>query len=200
MAGTVRGFGNAGGIVGQNQVNTYIRRCYSTAAISTTGTNGTGTGGIAGMNASQETGSISGCLALNPSITATGANSTATPALSAEDAAKVHRVTGANATEGNGGYLRDNYAYSDMTIRIAGNTWTEDKGTNAKDGADCDTKPAQSVYTGLGWDFVQVWKMGGDSYPHLKWEQERDPSTSSGPGMGGVIEAFEGALTPELEE
>jgi hypothetical protein len=44
------------------------------------------------------------------------------------------------------------------------------KGANAKDGADAVAQPAQSVFTGMGWDFVTVWKMGGNGYPALKWE------------------------------
>jgi hypothetical protein len=39
------------------------------------------------------------------------------------------------------------------------------------DGDDCAAKPAQSLYEGLGWDFVTVWKMGRDGYPALRWQE-----------------------------
>jgi hypothetical protein len=31
-----------------------------------------------------------------------------------------------------------------------------------------DPKPGQSAFA--GWDFADVWEMGGDGYPHLRWE------------------------------
>jgi hypothetical protein len=31
-----------------------------------------------------------------------------------------------------------------------------------------DPKPEQRHYS--GWDFTNVWEMGGDGYPHLRWE------------------------------
>jgi hypothetical protein len=46
-----------------------------------------------------------------------------------------------------------------------------DTGLNGKDGADCDAKPAQSVYEDLGWDFSEVWTMDGSTgYPVLRWQ------------------------------
>jgi hypothetical protein len=35
-------------------------------------------------------------------------------------------------------------------------------------GADCVAQPDQSAYEALGWDFVNVWKMGSDGYPVLR--------------------------------
>ncbi|MDR1931319.1 MAG: hypothetical protein LBQ57_00715 [Spirochaetales bacterium] len=42
---------------------------------------------------------------------------------------------------------------------------------NGPDGADCNAKPTQNVFTDtLGWDFSTIWKMGGDGYPVLQWQ------------------------------
>jgi hypothetical protein len=160
--GTVTGFNNAGGIVGQNQVNTYIRRCYSTAVVTTTGASKThtGTGGIAGLNASAMTDAITGCVALNPSITSATTNTQN----------KVHRVSGANSSAAG---LKNNSAWSGMTL-TSGGTYTAAVGADKTDGEDCVAKPVQSAYEGLGWDFSDingVWKMGGDNYPKLQWQK-----------------------------
>jgi hypothetical protein len=160
-SGTVTGFHNAGGIVGQNQVETYIRRCYSIAAVSVTDTCETnkpstspGVGGIAGMNASTMTNSITGCVALNPS-------------LSAANGTKIHRITGwlmtGSVTLGN------NLAYSGIPVNAGIGTYTADKGADKADGEDCAAKPGQPVYVKLGWDFSNVWKMGTKGYPVLRW-------------------------------
>jgi len=151
FAGNVQGFNNAGGIVGQNQVNTYIRRCYSTAAISVTNQAGTGIGGIAGMNASTQADAITACVALNQSLTAPKGNN-------------INRVTGTT-----GGNRSNNYGWTNMPINAGTGTYTERKGDTLADGADCAEKPVQSFYSGLGWDFTNVWKMGTD-YPKLKWQ------------------------------
>ncbi|MDR3342767.1 MAG: hypothetical protein LBT14_08285, partial [Treponema sp.] len=157
-SGTVTGFNNAGGIVGQNQVNTYIRRCYSTAIVSTTGTSTThtGTGGIAGLNASAMTDAITGCVALNPSITSATTNT----------GNKVHRVSGTNSSAVG---LSHNLAYSNMILTNDG-AYTPDKGADKVDGEDIATLPVQGNYVALGWDFSSVWKMVG-LYPALQWQK-----------------------------
>jgi hypothetical protein len=42
-----------------------------------------------------------------------------------------------------------------------------DIAANGLDGADTAQKPAQAIFTGLGWDFSGVWKMG-TNYPEFK--------------------------------
>jgi len=155
-AGEVKGFNNAGGIVGQNQVNTYIRRCYSTAAISVSNQAGTGIGGIAGMNESTQTDAVTACVALNQSLTAPKGNN-------------INRVTGTTT-----GTMSNNYGWTNMPINAGTGTYTERKGDTAADGADCIEKPAQNFYTDLGWDFSDVWKMGSDGYPKLKWQLKNE--------------------------
>jgi hypothetical protein len=59
-----------------------------------------------------------------------------------------------------------------MVLNYGSNTYTEDKGADKVDGADCDEKPLQSFYqTTLLWDFTNVWKMGSDGYPILRWQE-----------------------------
>jgi hypothetical protein len=157
-SGTVSGGGNAGGIVGQNQVNTYIRRCYSTAVI-TAVTGATGVGCITGMNASAETNGITGCAALNPSITNSGT--------AANAKARTHRVAG---LAGSAGVLSNNIAWSGMILENSDGAVTPTSDAAGADGADCAQKPAQSVFTDMGWDFAAVWKMGSNGYPALKWQ------------------------------
>ena len=169
-AGTVQGNINAGGIVGQNQVEAITRRCYSRSALSVRAAKGAagassqqGAGGIAGYNAGQGgeyTGgfgnaAVENCVALNPSIVSSGGFDL------------IYRVVG----DGNG-TNSSNLARADMQITISGSLSTNsDPGANAKDGADCAEKPPQSVYADLGWDFTTVWKMGVHDYPVLRWQQ-----------------------------
>ena len=169
--GQVIGAHIAGGIVGQNQVCATVKRCYSTAVISTTeggtgagGSSGqggiNGEGGIAGFNHGSLGGegvypTVSGCFALNTSISAAGNSN------------RIHRITG--YTE----YWdetrpHNNYARSGLTPSGLG--YAEDKGRDRPDGEDCDERPAQALYQEAGWDFSAVWKMGGDGLPRLKWE------------------------------
>jgi hypothetical protein len=164
-AGFVNGRINAGGIVGQNQVAAITERCYSRSALSVrAGPTASGSysqqgmGGIAGYSAvadSKAEGSVRNCVALNPSLTApNGFN-------------RVYRIIGDG-----GGILVNNLANSGMAITISGNPPSQiEPGPDTPNGADCAAKPEQSVYEGLDWDFTTVWKMGGDGYPVLQWQQ-----------------------------
>jgi hypothetical protein len=69
-SGTVKGYNNAGGIIGQHQMNTILRRSYSLSAVSIT--NGDkneaaqwGIGGIVGSASSNWADALSNCVALN---------------------------------------------------------------------------------------------------------------------------------------
>ena len=162
--GTVTGFNNAGGIVGVNQTQTYIRRSYSRAALSITDTTDKvvgswagGVGGIAGFNASMLSDAITACVALNPS-------------LNAAQGSYIQRVVGRPTTTSTGDGRSNNHAWSGMAISTGG-AYTEAKGANNVDGADCVQKPNQDFYADIGWDFDNVWKMGADGYPQLKWQK-----------------------------
>jgi hypothetical protein len=152
--GLVRGLNNAGGIVGQNQVDTYVANCYSRANVITTNTS-PGIGGIAGLNASELQGSISGCVALNESIyTVNGSN--------------IHRVVGLLDPVAT---LDNNYAWDEMPIETDNGTYTADIGLDRPDGADCPAQPDVLFYeVGLNWDFTTVWEWDSAGYPRLQWQ------------------------------
>jgi hypothetical protein len=75
-------------------------------------------------------------------------------------------------------YLLNNIANRDMILNYEPSAQQAAKipsvapvpGPETEDGADCDAKPAQSVFEGLGWDFAAVWKMGSDGYPVFRWQ------------------------------
>jgi hypothetical protein len=155
--GIVTGFNNAGGIVGQNQINTYVRRCYSTAIVIASNTGATGVGGIAGMNASAMTNALTGNVALNPSIQ--GGNT-----------ANIHRVVGGGSSTQN----INNLGWSGMTV-ITGGTYTPAVGANLKDGAAIAVQPSAADYAALGWNFDSVWEMDAYGYPKLQWQTADTP-------------------------
>jgi hypothetical protein len=168
-SGTVNGRINGGGIVGQNQMEAYLRRCYSTAVITLSGKAGEkgassseGAGGIAGYNQSRLDDAVTACVALNPSITTAGFEG-------------VHRVIGkktGNEYVAGSGVQTNNFAWEGMVITVGGNTVSpDDAGINGMDGQGTAQKPDRSVYEGLGWNFNSVWKMGGDGYPVLRWQK-----------------------------
>jgi hypothetical protein len=164
-SGAVRGHLNAGGVVGQQQVNTYLYNCYSTAEITVSAEAGArssaageGAGGIAGFCASTESAKrpygLSSCVALNTSISAPNGYN------------HLGRVVGDTKSYGTGN-PGNSYGWSGMPITVAGGVpWA-----NNYDGADCAAKPGVELYRDtLGWDFDTTWEMGGDGYPHLRWE------------------------------
>jgi hypothetical protein len=162
-AGSVEGYLNAGGIVGQNQVAAITERCYSTMSVSVRADRDAvagqaqGAGGIAGYNSvtdGRASGTVRNCAALNPSITSSGGFDL------------IRRVTG----NGGGDHV-DNLARADMELIIGGSpSPSNDKGANGKDGADTSAQPSRTDYEALGWDFSGVWKMGGGGYPVLQWQ------------------------------
>jgi hypothetical protein len=174
-AGKVRGRNNAGGIVGQNQANTVLKRSYSRAAISIIngGNNSAaqwGTGGIAGSNHSAwQTApwgnAMTGNVALNSSISAPKTYNAL---------GEIHRIVGRLATTA---AMGTNYALPSLVPVADDNSYSADKGIDKTDGEDIPTaslsggKPNQAFYEGIGWDFTNVWKMGTDGYPKLKWQE-----------------------------
>jgi hypothetical protein len=165
--GEVIGYNNAGGIVGQNQANTLLKRCYSLMDISVVN-GGTSTaaqwgiGGIAGSHTSALTDAMESCVALNPGIFTPKGN-------------EIHRITGRIQ----GAPIMTNvYALPDLTpvTDDTDKTYMADKGTSRPDGEDIPNeyltggKPTQAFYESIGWNFTNVWKMGSDGYPKLKWQ------------------------------
>jgi hypothetical protein len=173
-SGTVTGYNNAGGLVGQHQANSVIRRGYSRSAVSLTngGANAAaqwGIGGIAGAHFSSWPEAISNCVALNVSIT--------TPR-TANKEGSIHRVAGKLSAVA---VSKNNWSLPGL-LPVAGDaSYTADKGADKSDGKDIinnplyllGVKPAEKFYVEiLGWDFVNVWKMGSDGYPKLRWQEE----------------------------
>jgi hypothetical protein len=162
--GLVQGLHNAGGIVGQNQVNTYIRRCYSTATVSTSGDCDTnkpstnpGLGGIAGFNASNQSDSITACVALNAAI-------------EADSGSSFHRIVGLADTK----TLSNNYALDTLEPTSGSAPWDPNIGPSGVDGEDvAAAKLDQTFYEDLGWNFTPntgVWEMDSSGYPRLQWQ------------------------------
>jgi hypothetical protein len=161
-AGSVEGYLNGGGIVGQNQVAAITERCYSTALVSVRAAKDAagsqaqkGAGGIAGYNSitdGKAPGTVRNCVALNPSIISSGGFD------------RLCRVVG-----NGGGDYSNNLAWADMEVSISGvPAPSQDKGADGKDGADLSLPLTQAVFANLGWDFDRVWKMDGN--PILQWQ------------------------------
>jgi hypothetical protein len=165
--GEVIGYNNAGGIVGQNQQNTLLKRSYSLMDVSVIngGTNSAaqwGIGGIAGSHSSAISDAMEACVALNSGIYTPNGD-------------EIHRITG--RVQG-ASIMKNVYALPDLlpVTDDPDKTYTADKGTDRPDGADIPDeyfsggKPTQAFYESIGWNFINVWKMGGDGYPKLKWQ------------------------------
>jgi hypothetical protein len=172
-AGRVTGFLNAGGIAGQNQAYTNLRRCYSTAEIiaaappdARANLANSGAGGIAGFSVSTEKDGITANVALNTSISAPNGFPVLGRVVGTNSAAYV-----AGGYKDEGGSIKNNYAGSGTSVTIAGEPKEITADINGIDGADCDDKPTQAFYVSLGWDFTDVWTMGNNGYPQLKWQQ-----------------------------
>jgi hypothetical protein len=163
----------AGGIAGANALRAYISKCYARGEVTATvAGNGDNIGGSAGVMIAANAGGIAGaqyfennpviqyCAALNSSVT--GAE---TPGSSGV-AWNVYRIAGAGDGTHNTGVFDNNIAYSGMT---GDHLATDNKAGNTKNGADnAAAKPAQEVFTGMGWDFNGVWQMAADGWPGLR--------------------------------
>jgi hypothetical protein len=161
----------AGGIAGSNACRARISKCYATGAVTATvnGNSADDIGGSLGVMVAASAGGIAGaqyykgplvieyCAALNTSITGTDSASSGA-------VWNIYRIAGAGAVGSDIGVFKVNIAYSGMTITPQRPPTVSATG---KDGADTGEKPAQGVYTGMGWDFNTVWQMSGD-YPVLR--------------------------------
>jgi hypothetical protein len=174
--GKVTGYNNAGGIVGQQQANTIVRRCYSLAEVRMTNGDKSnaaqhGIGGITGVQFSTWKDANIGNVALNKSITAVRTYN---------KAGEIHRIAGRVSTP----YpvMKNNFALPSLTPVANDNTYKADKGADRPDGADIPAgaaegllspdgkKPTRDLYVALDWDFTNVWEMGSDGYPKLRWK------------------------------
>ena len=182
--GEIRGYNNGGGIVGQNQQNTLLKRSYSLMKISVIngGTSSAaqwGIGGIAGSHSSTRHDAMEACVALNPIISAPKAGNPKNS--NPKNVGEIHRI-GGRMQEASGVYpiMTNVYALPNLLPKTDDPTtpYVADKGTSRPDGEDIPAqylngnKPTQAFYQNvLKWDFVNVWKMGSDGYPKLKWQK-----------------------------
>lgn len=70
--------------------------------------------------------------------------------------------------------LANNYALNTMEIKIGGQDVKVTGTANDKNGQDKTAAELaqQSTYTGLGWDFRNIWKMSVNGYPIFIWEED----------------------------
>jgi hypothetical protein len=168
-AETTGAYAWGGGLIGGNANDSVVTRTYATGDVKvTTGSlpplyapgyadAGPAAGGLAGFNYYSAATTISNSVALNGTVYG---NQSAKQDV-------VHRVAGSLGNDAaHTGTLKNNYANVGMTV---GDNWKRDIGLDKRDGANTVAPPDRSLYTGLGWDFANVWIMDG-GYPILQWQ------------------------------
>jgi hypothetical protein len=159
--------GWAGGLVGSNAKDAVISRCYSLSSVIAASESGdVPSVGQPGVTSGGSAGGIVGhtyFTQFDVALTKIENSAALNSSLVGEN---VHRITGGIADNA---ILANNIGSADMA-------WTPgpeaaQRTADGLDGADCAAKPDQSVYIALGWDFAAVWKMGGNGYPALQWQQ-----------------------------
>jgi hypothetical protein len=116
-------------------------------------------GGVVGVvELSENSGSTSNCVALNPSVKATYYDF------------GLGRVVGASTIES----LSNNFANNSMTTN-GGSPFPSGSGTDHVNGADCEAMPLASWWTtappnGPGWS-PEHWSFKPNELPKLKWEK-----------------------------
>jgi hypothetical protein len=146
--GAVSGTEMVGGVAGLVHSSS-IENSYSTGAVTGDGC----VGGVAGRVDSS--GAIQHCAALNPSVRASSAAGRV-----------VGYIYGANTVD-------NNVAWDGMSD--GGGVDFNTSSGNAGTSKTAEELSTQSTYTGLGWDFTLIWKMGpgNETYtalPILKWQ------------------------------
>jgi hypothetical protein len=143
-SGSIRG---VGGIAGLNSGT--VQNCYSTGSVS--GTNSVG--GIVGEN-NVSYGTVKNCVALNDSVTVTDS----TP--------RIGRVTQTSI----GSTLINNYAWTYMTVTTPSSTWTPDRGTSRRDGADVRAGTETDQYNNQSfWQSTMGWSFGTNETSPWQW-------------------------------
>jgi hypothetical protein len=182
----------AGGIVG-NAVNAVIEKSYSAGIITAAGKAErahcfTHAGGIAGLmgGSKEETITIKNCAALSPLMNWKyySDHINILQRIGNRKRGTVKTTIVAVVPYGEEQYpenthLSNNIANKDMKINYEPSDEQAAKipaiifnpGAGTVDGADCDAKPVQTVFSEtLDWDFTAIWEMGNDGYPALRWK------------------------------
>jgi hypothetical protein len=160
----------AGGVAGATAKPSLLSKCYATGAVTATinGTSTTGSGGSLGVPQAANAGGISGSVYYStPKVEKSAALNSAVSGVDTGSGGVllVYRIGGKSELDGGAPELSNNIANAAMIV--TGGT-AGDKGANNQDGADCAAQPDQAAFTGMGWDFAGVWKMGSSGYPEFK--------------------------------
>ena len=108
--------------------------------------------------------SVKKCVAMNPSLIA--------PHGDIEDTGRIGVFDNSD--------LANNYALNTMGIKIGGQDVKVTGTANDKNGQDksASVLAQKSTYTGLDWDFDNVWKMSVNGYPIFIWEEDTPIATA----------------------
>ncbi len=109
--------------------------------------------------------SIQRCVAMNPSLTA--------PHGDKEDIGRI--IGGAGSCT-----FDDNYALDTMILKVSGKDINVNGKINDKNGQDksASALAQKSTYTGLDWDFDNIWKMSVNGYPIFIWQEDTPIATA----------------------
>jgi hypothetical protein len=168
----------AGGITGANAADAMVSACYALGAVSAVIDSGSDTddGGSLGVPKAASAGGIAGAQYFNaPSIKNCVALNSAIAGSDLSGASyNVHRIAGPENSVDDEGQMGKSVWESNLAnaaLAAGGNAVTPQPNAASPDGADCAAKPNQAAYEALGWDFNNVWKMAGNGYPVLQWQQ-----------------------------
>ena len=109
--------------------------------------------------------SIQSCVAMNPRLTA--------PHGDKEDIGRIIGGVGSCT-------LDDNYALDTMILKVSGKDINVNGKINDKNGQDKSSSALaqKSTYTGLDWDFDNIWKMSVNGYPIFIWQEDTPIATA----------------------
>ena len=159
--GDVTGTGDSGGVAGRIWHDAIIEYCYATGNVYG---GGSYSGGIVATQLGSALGSVQFCVALNPSVRATGVT-------------YLKRVIGYN---GGGIPLNNNYARIDMDLfdnttpvspTPAEMTTTGSEGQNVSGGTgpgEYNTQAFWDTIVDPGWNFSTIWEWGSNNLPALR--------------------------------
>jgi hypothetical protein len=186
--GTVSGYDQVGGVVGENRGT--VANCYATGSVNggrsfiggvvgysysgsisycyATGTV-TGANSVGGAVGNIRAGTITNCLALNPSVRATSTSSSTVGRFSASSIISLGPVT-------HGVYARNNMTLSYRWNGTSGQATTGGgtPGTSVDPGTGAAQYNSQTFYTtanrwySAAWNFTTIWQWGANNLPILR--------------------------------
>jgi len=153
-AGSIDGWDSIGGLVGKNVASATVTDCYSTAKVTGRGEH---IGGLVGLNAAAvtqcySTGAVSGPYDAG-GLVGQNWHGTVTQCFWDVDTSGLHNMCGIQ---------------------------TDAIGCDDSFGKTTVEMQTESTFTKAGWDFVSIWRMPENDYPHLRWEPAGDPNEPAG--------------------